>query len=191
MDKKSIVYLIIVLIVFGVALTLIYYFSNSQVEVDVKFTHTPKANDEKIAPRAILTLQTDSQMIISGQPVAVKVMLDTQNNPIDGVDLYLSYSNLEPSSDLLDKSTSIFSNLMGPTVVREEKTIRLSALSEPGQSFTGQGEVVTLNFNAVAAGPAKVSLNFEPGSTIDCNVSYFEAGEDILWQVSDLDLVIQ
>ena len=186
----------IVVIVFALVLGIIYYayLASSEVEINLNISSKPAAqdNDSKISPKAIMKLESSKQNYSVGEEVAVKVLVDTQGNPVDGADVLLAYSgSVEPGSiDFLDDSLSVFNNVMGLKIDQAKKEIRFSALSAPGKNFTGQGEIAVLNFASTGSGQAKIEFVFERGSTIDSNVSYFEEAQDILWQTTDLELII-
>jgi len=197
MDKKSKIYLLIVILAFFLALIGIYiaYTASTAIEFDVKFSSLP-INSQKTIPKASLALQSPKNNYQVGETIPVKIILDTQNNPVDGVDVILVYpaDNIEPQADnLLDKTNSVFANIIGPKTDAVKREIKFSALPLPHNSFVDRGEVATINFLAASTGQAEIKILFvkDSASESDSNVSYYLEAKDILSQATGLTIQIQ
>ena len=135
------------------------------------------------ASAATLTLSPSTKTVNVGDTFSVDVLLDTQNQPIDGVDIHaLNYNpyNLQLQGTQIQAGT-----LMPNTVANSADTVNgrilFSQITNGGSTFTGSGKLATLTFKALVAGTAKVTLDATPGVTTDSNVA--SNGSDILTSV--------
>ncbi|TSC95866.1 MAG: hypothetical protein Athens101410_312 [Parcubacteria group bacterium Athens1014_10] len=132
--------------------------------------------------KAVLTLSSQKKNYEVGQTFPVKIFLNTMDAEIDGADIFIKYDSgamevLEEGNNFLQIG-NIFKNIAGKEINKESGLIKFSILSEPKETFHGQGEIAAINFKALKKGAANISFIFIPGSTADCNVS--RKGIDVL-----------
>lgn len=120
-----------------------------------------------------------------GDTFQVPVLLDSAAT-IDSVDLVLHFDPKFLS--LVEIENGEIFETYPVSEGNKNGEIRISAASTK-DFFSGQGAIATLNFKATAAGTSSVTFDFEPSSTLDCDVMSQTA--DVLEQVTNLDLDIQ
>jgi peptidoglycan hydrolase-like protein with peptidoglycan-binding domain len=141
---------------------------------------------------ATLSISPSSQNINVGDTFSVSVVLDTQNQFTDGVDIV--YLNYNPSLlQVQDASTTItgvqitpgdlLSYTVANTVNVDLGRVTFSQLAMGSSNYRGIGTLASISFKALAVGNANVSFNYTAGSTIDSNVAI--GGLDILNGVSN------
>jgi peptidoglycan hydrolase-like protein with peptidoglycan-binding domain len=120
------------------------------------------------------------------------VLLNTQGQPIDGVDIqalnYNPYNLQLIDADVLAPGVQIQAgSLMPNTVANSVDTMNgkivFSQITNGGSTYTGSGTLATMTFKALIAGTASISFNFTPGATTDSNVA--SQGNDILSSVAN------
>ncbi len=147
------------------------------------------------AATATLALSPASGSYATGDIVSVNILLNTQSNPIQGVDIvYLNYNPtlLEVQDDDAVVAINVPGaqiapgTLMATTALNSVDTvagkIAFSQVTTSGVSYTGSGTLATVRFKALASGTATVTFNVTQGSTIDTNVA--SDGEDVLASAS-------
>lgn len=149
---------------------------------------------------AALSLAPSSGSFNVGDIILAQIILDTQGQPIDGVDIrYLNYNSalLEAQDeDLAQAGVQIASgSLMSSTVANSADAstgkIAFSQITNGNTVFNGSGVLATVRFKALAAGMSNVAFDFVLGNTSDTNVA--SGGTDVLssvtngaYQLSDL-----
>jgi len=195
MSKKYhiIGWLIIILIIVGFVIFVVKY---SKVELgdNIIITFSPPKgkifNKQVDYKKAILSLFVEQEEIKAGDEIKVNIILDTQSQPVDGVDVILKYDPLVlKAQDKEVKKGEVFTNFMTNEINQETGIIKFSALSQPGQAFTGQGVLAFIDFQALKQGQTPISFVFEPASTQDTNVA--SQSKDILKEVRELGLNIK
>ena len=68
--------------------------------------------------------------------------------------------------------------------------ITVAGITQAQGGVLANGLFGTVVFQAKAAGQAKISLDYTPGSTIDSNVTESETVEDVLDKVENLEINI-
>lgn len=145
------------------------------------------------ASATTMSLSPDAGDYGVGDTIVVDVLLNTQNAPIDGVDMrYLTY---DPSLlEVQDQNPSVAGvqiapgSLMPVTMANMVNTtagkIEFSQIVSGGSTFANNMDQVlaTATFRVVASGTAAIEIDFTPGSTTDANVA--SKGKDILVSVS-------
>jgi peptidoglycan hydrolase-like protein with peptidoglycan-binding domain len=142
------------------------------------------------ASAATLVLSPSAQAVNVGDTFTVQVLLDTQGQPIDGVDLQaLNYNPYNLQVQDADLSTvgaqiqpgTLMPNTVANTVDTTNGKIVFSQITNGGSTYTGSGVLATVTFKALVAGTANVTFGFTPGVTTDSNVA--SKGNDILSSV--------
>ncbi len=172
---------------------IVFALKYSKVEVGDGLTITTKISRPKIFKdldkKAVLSLITQEKEVAVGETVNVSIYLDTQGKLVDGVDVILKYDTIIlKAKDKEVKKGEVFSNVMTNEIDQKTGLIKFSALSQPGQTFSGTGTLVTLNFKALRSGQTAIAFVFEKGSTEETNVA--SQGKDILKEVKNLELII-
>ncbi|MBI5530203.1 MAG: hypothetical protein HY918_01755 [Candidatus Doudnabacteria bacterium] len=149
------------------------------------------------ASAATLSLSPSTQTLNVGDTITVNVMLDTQGQSIDGVDLqainYNPYNLQLQDADSSVSGTQIKAGtLMPSTVANSVDTtngkIVFSQITNAGSTYSGSGILATLTFKALVAGNVPVTINYTSGATTDSNVA--SNGADILSSVTNGQYVI-
>ncbi|MBI5913296.1 hypothetical protein HY839_02545 [Candidatus Azambacteria bacterium] len=144
------------------------------------------------AAAATLALSPASGSYATGNIFSVNIALDTQSNPVQGVDVvYLNYNPalLEVQDDDAAVAGAQIApgTLMATTALNSVDTaagkIAFSQVTASGASYTGSGTLATVRFKALTSGTAAVTFDFTQGSTIDTNVA--SNGADILASVTN------
>ncbi len=195
MEKKSIIFLIIFIIVGAIAGITLYYYL-------LLFKKEPILGEEvreilrraqQARRRAVLILVSKENQYVVNDDVVIDIYLDSQENLVDGVDLVLKYDpqflQLE-EREFFDTTGSIFNGFPDAKIDEAIGQIRISAITSPGNSFQGVGKIGSLYFKAKKNGQTTVSFVFEKGSTIDSNVSSYTYPGDILALVKNVALKI-
>lgn len=148
-------------------------------------------------PKSVLPLGGSKIALISdkkthrvGEEFPVFVRMFTGGSLSDGIDLELKYdqSVLEASSSSIVQG-SAFNNYPVKNVDNKQGFIKISAISPAtGNGFNGVANFVIINFKAVKTGNTNLKIQFTPGSTNETNVIKQGLGEDMLTEVSDLNL---
>lgn len=142
------------------------------------------------AHAATLQLSSSSQNLTIGDTVTVNVLLDTQGQAIDGVDLH--YINYNPYFLQLQNAQVTPGTLMPNTLINSVDStngkIDFSQITSPGSTYKGSGTLATMTFKALVAGNTSLTLDFTPGATTDSNVA--SQGTDILSSVTNANFTI-
>jgi len=147
-----------------------------------------------------IALSPSSGSFKVGQTFDTNILIDTGGKTIDGVDIL--YLRFDPKIlEVVDsdsktpgvqiKQGTLFSMYLGNTVDNSAGKISISGLVQPGSGgFMGSGVFATITFKAKAAGNAKVSFDFTPGSTRDANMAEHGTAKDILEKVINANYTI-
>jgi len=158
----------------------------------------PEAEVSSFQPKlAILSLDSPKANYQLGETLPLIINLDSKGLIVDGVDVLIIYNSsyLKPQfltdKNPLDTTESVFA--VFPLVKIDEAMgqIKFSALSSPGQSFMGKGQVAKLQFKTIHQGETFLEIKFKPGLTNDSNVALAGKGKDILGKVEGLKIFIQ
>jgi hypothetical protein len=139
-----------------------------------------------------LALEPKSKDVNVGDVFPVEIILDSQDKPVDGVDVYALH--YDPTIlTVVDDNTTRTGVQITPGNVMEINavnnvdsktgTIKFSQAASGGTSFTGKGTLATIHFKAVAKGSTYLKFDFTLGNTRDTNVAF--AGRDQLANVVD------
>ncbi len=154
----------------------------------------------KIKPEAAagpsLELQPNSLIVAQGQTFNVNIRVNTDNQPVVGVDLfYLNYDpgvlevqDADPNQDGVQiQNGTIFDIYMGERVDSHPGKIALSGMVKTEQNspgWTGSGIFATATFKALKPITAsQVYFDFTPGATNDTNIISMVDGTCILANV--------
>lgn len=143
------------------------------------------------ADAATLSLSPGTGSKTVGSTFPVDIVLDTQSQPIDGVDVVLSYNPV--LLEVQDANSSASGVQISPGGIMNTVTYNLanaatgeiffSKVPTPGTTYNGTGTLATMTFRALAAGTSAVTFRFAPGNTTDSNVAL--NGTDILTAVAN------
>lgn len=120
------------------------------------------------------------------------ILVDTQSQPIDGVDINaLNYNPAILEVQDQNQSTagvqitpgSLMPNSVFNSVNVQTGKIVFSQLTAGGQTYNGQGILASINFKVLQTGIASLNFDFISGQTTDSNVS--SAGADLLAGVTN------
>ena len=139
------------------------------------------------AGAATLSLSPSSGSFNVGDIISAQIILDTQGQPADGVDIrYLNYNPalLEAQDeDATQVGVQIAPGGLMPSTAANNVDasagkIAFSQITSGNATFAGSGVLATVRFKAVAAGVANTAFDSVPGNTSDTNVA--SGGVDIL-----------
>jgi len=146
-----------------------------------------------------LSLVADKEEYAAGDPVIVRIMLDSGRKEAAGVDVVLRYDPLllaiqrtgkgDGADAYLKTDDSIFDIFPYVKVNEESGDVFFTALAKPLKEMREKGPVAALLFTARAPGTAKMTFVFEEGSIIDSNVAYF--GKDLLKKAHGTHVIIK
>ena len=137
------------------------------------------------ASAATLTLSPSSKTLNVGDTLTVQILLDTQGQPVDGVDIQAL--NYNPYFLQLQGGQVQAGNLMPDTAINSANTtdgkLLFSQITNPGSTYTGSGVLATVTFKAVTAGTAKLTFDYTSGGTTQTVVA--SRGSNILTSVTN------
>jgi hypothetical protein len=133
------------------------------------------------AGAATLVLSPSAKTVNVGDTFTAQVLLDTQGQAVDGVDVHaLNYNPYNLKMVQIQPGT-----LMANTVANSADTtngkILFSQITNPGSTYTGNGVLATVTFKALVAGTTNVTFDFTLGGTTNSNVA--SQGNNILTSV--------
>jgi hypothetical protein len=141
---------------------------------------------------ATLTLTPNTKEVKVGEILPVAIMLDTNNEPVDGVDLYSIHFDPKVFTVIDDDSKkagvqiapgNILTVNALNTVDNKTGIIKFSQATSGGTTFSGNGALATIHFKALVTGTSSVKFDYTMGSTKDTNVAF--GGRDQLTKVVD------
>lgn len=126
------------------------------------------------------------------EDIPVSVIINTGSRTVAGVDLIIKFDpkTLEATPGGLIKG-AILDEYPLIYLDADKGLISISGVSNTKTGFKGQGQFAAINFKAKALGLTSLTVDFQLGSTIDSNLVEIGTSEDVLKQVSNLELVIQ
>lgn len=147
---------------------------------------------------ATLSVSPSAQNVKTGDTLSISVILDTQGESIDGVDI--KYLNFNPALlQVVDANSSISGvqitsgSLMSATLLNSVDNtngkISFSQVVSAGTKYKGSGTLATINFKVKSAGTANLTFNFTPNNTTDSNVA--TPGKDVLTAVVNGSYIIK
>ncbi len=144
------------------------------------------------ASAATLTLSPSSKSVNVGDTFSIDVLLDTQGQNVDGVDLqalnynpyYLQLQDADPNtSGTQIQAGALMPSTLANSVDTTNGKIVFSQVANAGSTYNGSGKLATVTFKALVAGTANVSFDYTAGATTDSNIA--SAGNDILNSVTN------
>jgi hypothetical protein len=126
------------------------------------------------------------------ESVELTIELSTVTTEVEGVDVELTYDNssLEASKSAITAG-NIFPEYPIIEVIPTQGKIRISAISDVNQNFTGTGSLAKIVFKPKKIGVTEVKFDFTAGSTTDTNVVNSKMSEDLLKEVKNISLEIK
>lgn len=128
-----------------------------------------------------------------GEQFEVEIILTTPAKT-DAADVVINYDpkllELVPAGASPAQTGSIYSEY--PVNLHEAAVGRISVSGAAGveSEFSGEGNFASLTFKAKTAGKTQVTIEFTNGSGSDSNVVDSKSGNDILGEVSNLEITI-
>ncbi len=152
------------------------------------------------AQAATLSLSPSSGNNSVGSIFTVTILLNTQSQAVDGVDIrYLNYS--PTLLEVQDDNTSLagvqilagtlFGNTVAHSVATANGRISFSQVAVGGSTYSNSANatLATVRFRVLTTGTALVTFNFALGSTADTNVA--AGGSDVLTSVTNGSYILQ
>ena len=165
--------------------------SNTSVNNDnlPSTNHQTDNNTTTSATGATLAIDPASVSTAVGQTFSVDVVLDTQNNAVDGVDVYaltfdpavLSVVDQDTAKSGVQLVSGTSLNISFTKVDQKAGKLLFSAVTKGGTTFNGKTVVATVKFKALKAGTSALKFDFTKGSSLDTNVA--SKGKDVLASV--------
>lgn len=150
---------------------------------------------------ASLTLDPQTLTTKMGDQFTVKVMVDTKERLVNGVDAQITY---DPSLlTVVDQDTAvagvqagggdIFTSLIINDIdpLKGKITLTASRLSREGQPFSGVGMLASLTFTVKAKGTTNLTFIFDSTKTNTSNVTESKTSSNILTTVNNATIQIQ
>lgn len=184
-SKKTSLTRIIIVLFFGAALLLFTYvfaIGPGFAELDNLLSNTDYLKEQG----ATLSLRAPESDYVVGERIPVEVVLTTKKD-VSGIEVLLHYDDAKLEMSGPPETRDAFPQM--PHVREAEPgVLAFSAITEPGEMFTGEGVVAVLSFRALGAGEASLSLEHTLGNTRDSNVAH--NGGDILQSVHNITITI-
>lgn len=131
-------------------------------------------------PDATLSIGADYAIWAINDAQTVTVQLDTQGNDVAGVDLVMRYDPALFEYQSMEW-TSLLPVQQGFGVDQSTGTITISGVANQGVPVNAKGDLVRLNFLALANGVGAFTLDWSSGMTTDTNiVSYHDINTELL-----------
>lgn len=155
----------------------------------------PKSQVQKIQPisEAKILLMSPKLIYKVGDAVPINVRVSTGGHTTSGTDLLLHFDPkfLEATAGAFT-SGKIYSDYPLINVDGKNGVINISGIASLGKgSFIGGGDLGVISFKAKTAGKTPVTVDFKKGVTTDSNVIDAQTNEDILGQVTNLNIIIK
>lgn len=139
-----------------------------------------------------IILETPKIEVKAGESVPVKIKLDTGAQVADGVDVVLKFDNKLLEADSKSITTGTIFPEFPVSRVDADGTVRITAITSlQGEGFSGEGVFASVNFKAVAKGKAAIKVDFTKGSTTDTNIVGTQVADDMLSEVTNLEVNIK
>lgn len=128
-----------------------------------------------------------------GDRIPVEINVFTGGHNASGVDLVLHYDpkflGITPANF---NRGNIYNDYPLVDVDDKNGVIRISGIASTSKSgFNGAGDLGVMNFTAKVTGKTAVTVDFKKGVTTDSNVVDAQTNEDILGQVTNLNITIK
>lgn len=185
-----IIFLITVFAFFVLLLVLVNTNNNNISNNTDKDAGQDYLNLNKETAKVRLSLVASSSSYSLNDDIPVKVIVDTLDNKISGVDVVLKYNPQYLNFLKIDTLESAFSIFPTPSIYSNEGKIVFSALVSPQEDFQGKGEVVTILFRPIKEGKTEILFDFEKGPSLESNIALSGQGKDILEEINSLILTI-
>lgn len=155
----------------------------SSPAISQPFTSTPA--------KGTISLSSDQSQVKVGDTVSVSIEV-TSPLPAAGVDVVARFDpNLLSAIDGDVRQGTIFPQYP-LSKVEPSGLVRISGIAAPGAAgFSGKDIFATVNFKALKAGKASITLDFTPDQTADSNIVGPQNGKDLLEQVKNLEITIK
>lgn len=141
-----------------------------------------------LSQTSTISLQSSQTNFKVGEKITVDISLSS-GKKVDGADILINYDPKILTARPLTPG-SIFSDFPTNKVDEAKGSIIVSGITDKSSGVLANGLFGSVQFTAKAAGTARISLEFTPGSTADSNLTESGTGKDILEEVSDLELTI-
>lgn len=158
-------------------------------------TNIQNKQTEKVASRAVLSLQTPKTDLKVGEKVTVNINL-TSTKPTDGTDIILMYNpkllsvvTNNPNNSAV-RVGSLYSDYPVNSVDEKTGRIIVSGIVTKQGGIKAEGLFGSIEFQAKLAGRTKVVFDFTKGSTIDSNVIENKTSQELLDQVDNIEFNI-
>jgi len=163
---------------------------NSLVENLLKTEIQPLPQD-----KPSLSLETEENNISLWQNTTVTVWAVPDNEPIQALDVIVNFDNnilqatgFTPLVEL--PGAEYWFNQTGSAFNNEEGKISFGLIL-PTETISEPTAIAEIYFTALNIGTAKLIFDFEPQKTIDTNVILKNKTFDSLFEVNNLDIIIQ
>lgn len=162
-----------------------------------KYSTPPSAriNSQTQTNTTSIRLVADKASVKVGEKVNVTINISS-NKLTDGTDLIINFDPKLLSPQMAaDKQPVLAGNIysaypQNSLDPNKPGRITVSGITQAKEGVLANGLFGTIVFQARAAGKAKVSLEFSPGSTVDSNVIESGTGQDVLDKVDNLEINI-
>lgn len=128
-----------------------------------------------------------------GETVSVSVLVSTGGRITEGTDLVLHFDPnvFEATPEGILKG-QIYPDYPSLQLDGKQGIVWISGVAAINKvGYSGTGIFATINFKAKRPGQTKISIEFQKGSTKDSNIIEAQVAEDILEEVSNLELEIK
>lgn len=142
---------------------------------------------------ASIILVSPQEKVSAGENLIVDVIVSTASNPTYGTDLQIKY---DPKFLTLEGKATDFTSgdqyaeYLNISVDNQKGEASVSGISNPPENDGKNGSFGSLKFKVKQAGTTAVSVVFKKGSTSDSNVIATDTSQDILGQVTNLEVEI-
>ncbi len=159
-----------------------------------KTTNKPAgANQQKLDGQ--FTLAPAKQNVKVSSKFTLNILVDSNNHPVDGVDVSLKY---DPKFLEVQASSSAKAIIPGtlldsypPQKIDKAKgEISFSAIGKPNKNKSLTGTLGQITFKALKTGNTQVGIDFTPYATTDSNISESGTAVDILGKVVNSQITI-
>lgn len=142
--------------------------------------------------QSTIVLKASKNSYKIGENIAVTIDLSSQK-PTDGTDVIIVYDpkklQVVPASAKTPVAVgNLYNNYPLNKVDEATGRISISGITSQTNGVIAKGVFGTINFKAIAAGPAKIMVDFTPGSTVDSNIIETKTAKDILSGVNNLEI---
>jgi len=145
-------------------------------------TRNSQPTISKTSQPVSLFLDPSAAEFPTGKEFQVAIVLSTGQKSAIGADVILKY---DPEKlEVLEITPGQIFELYPELEIQEEKVL-ISAISQEGKLFSGQGILAQLVLKGKVPGETKLKFEFEPGQTTDSNVAIENTQPDGLEEVKN------